>query len=78
MSPPVLSIAQVCELLGCSRSRVFELLADGVLDRAPRFGRSLRIYTDSVLAAVARPTPRKARKRKVPGPPPYNPANVRI
>ncbi len=39
-----LSIEQVCERLGCKRRRVFQLLKDGTLERAPRFGRSLRIY----------------------------------
>lgn len=48
----VVSIQWVCETLGCSRSRVFQLLAAGTLVRAPRFGRSLRIYKDSVDAAL--------------------------
>ena len=49
----VLSVAQVCEMLGCSRSRVFELLADGTLERAPRYGRQIRIYTASVEKALS-------------------------
>lgn len=61
-----LSIPQVCEILGCKRSRVFELLAEGVLERAPRFGRNLRIYADSVELAQARPEPKKRRKQRAP------------
>jgi excisionase family DNA binding protein len=60
----VLSIAQVCDLMGCKRSKVFELLADGVLERAPRYGRSLRIYTDSVHKALARPEPARRRSKR--------------
>lgn len=63
----VMSIPQVCELMGCGRSRVFELLSDGTLERAPRYGRHLRIYTDSVHRALERATPR-GRKHRVPGP----------
>ncbi len=57
-----MSIEQVCERLGCKRSKVFGLLADSLLERAPRFGRSLRIYTASVERLLA-PTSEKARKR---------------
>lgn len=59
----VLSIAQVCELMGCKRATVFVLLKTGILERAPRYGRELRIYRDSVEAALARPTRRTRAKR---------------
>lgn len=62
----VLSIAEVCARLGCKRRRVFELLADGTLERAPRFGRDLRIYEASVDRALA-PTPAAKRKARAPG-----------
>lgn len=39
-------------ILGCSRSKVFELLRAGVLEAAPRFGRSLVIFRASVDAAL--------------------------
>lgn len=52
----VLTIPEVCARLGCKRRRVFELLADGTLERAPRYGRELRIYAASVDRALA-PTP---------------------
>lgn len=59
----VMSIPEVCERLGCKRRRVFELLADGTLERAPRYGRSLRIYTASVDRALA-PTPSARRNAR--------------
>lgn len=61
----VVSVDRAAEILGCSRRRVFELLADGVLERAPRLGRRLRIYTESVLRAVARPEPRTRKRRRL-------------
>lgn len=79
--PPVYSVDQAAELLGCSRRRVFQLLADGTLERAPRYGRQIRIQADTVLQALARPAPPKQRKARVPkhlGPPVINRANVRI
>jgi len=60
-----MSIEQVCELLGCKRRQVFLLLADGVLERAPRFGRSLRIFRASVERALL-PKTAKARARCIP------------
>lgn len=61
------SVEQVCEVLGCSRRRVFQLLADGTLERAPRFGKALRIFRASVDRALA-PTPAKRRKARMPSP----------
>ncbi len=58
-----MSVEQVGELLGCSRSRVFQLLNDGTLERAPRYGRGLRIFRASVERAL-QPKPRKGRKRR--------------
>lgn len=58
----VLSIEQTCELLGCKRRRVFQLLSDGTLERAPRYGRSLRIYRVSVERAL-QPKRQSARRR---------------
>jgi excisionase family DNA binding protein len=61
----VISLEAACELLGCKRRRVFQLLADGTLERAPRFGRSLRIYRASVERALT-PTPAKRRAARMP------------
>lgn len=55
MQTLTMTIEQVCESLGCKRTRVFQLLRDGTLDRAPRFGRSLRIMSESVERAVRGP-----------------------
>jgi hypothetical protein len=51
-------------MLGCSRSRVFQLLRAGTLERAPRYGRALRIYQDSVERALARTVEPARAKRK--------------
>jgi len=61
----VLSVEAVGEILGCKRRRVFQLLANGTLERAPRFGRSLRIYRASVERALA-PTPVARRRARRP------------
>lgn len=39
---------QAGEILGCRRSRVFELLASGDLERAPRIGKEIRIFRASI------------------------------
>lgn len=49
-------------MLGCKRRRVFQLLANGTLERAPRFGRAIRIYRASVERALTWP----AVKRRAP------------
>lgn len=60
-------MVEVCELLGCGKTRVFELLAEGVLQRAPKFGRRLRIMRGSVLAALLTPPGGpKARRPRAP------------
>lgn len=63
----VYSVLQVAEILGCKRRKVFELLADGTLERAPRYGREIRIYAESVNVALApqRDAVRKARAHRV-------------
>ena len=61
----VLSVEEAGQILGCGRRKVFELLRDGILERAPRYGRALRIYRASVEAALRPPEPRKRRKRAV-------------
>ncbi len=62
---PTLSVAQVCEVLGCKRRQVFRLLSDGVLERAPRYGRELRIFRASVDRALL-PPPAPGRKKRAP------------
>lgn len=58
----VLSVDAAADRLGCSRRRVFELLAAGTLERAPRYGRQVRIYEASVDRALA-PRRRASRAR---------------
>lgn len=62
----LLTVEQVAERLGCSRRRVFQLLADGTLERAPRFGRRVRVFGASVERALAPPPARGRRRRAGP------------
>lgn len=50
-----ITVERAGEILGCSRRRVFQLLADGTLERAPRYGRRVRVYLAS-RRGRARPT----------------------
>lgn len=63
----LVSIEIVMAALGCSRSRVYELLADGTLDRGPKFGRRTLITAASVRSAIhsgpVGPAPTKSRRR---------------
>jgi excisionase family DNA binding protein len=76
----VISVDEACKMLGCKRRRLFQLLADGTLERAPRYGREIRIYVDSVERALARPTvsARKSRKRLPSAPPLIAPGDIQI
>ena len=69
MSVDVVSIEQAGELLGCGRSRVYELIASGTLEAAPKFGRQLRIYRASVDRALLGHVRSAGRKRRSVGPP---------
>lgn len=64
-----LSVDAVAETLGCSRRQVFVLLANGTLDRAPRFGRQIRVLSASVDRALLTPAPttlpRRARRPRL-------------
>lgn len=64
-----MSIEATCEKLGCKRRQIFYLLASGKLEAAPRVGRSLRIYAQSVDRLLAHPTdtPRSRRTRSPAG-----------
>lgn len=58
------SVLEAAARLGCSRARVFELLKLGVLERATRWGRALRILSDSVDRALLAPLPGKRRRKR--------------
>lgn len=65
-APLVLPIDEVCTMLHCGRTRVFELIADGTLVRAPKFGKKTVVLAESVFAALEaeyHPAPPKPRKR---------------
>ena len=63
MLPIAMTIEQVCETLGCKRTRVFQLLRNGTLVRAQRFGRQIRILTESVESALRGPQTHAPKKR---------------
>lgn len=59
-SPPVeISVLRAQELLNCSRSRVYELLRAGRLERAPSPGRATLVTYASVLALKRVPALRR-------------------
>ncbi|QSQ10776.1 hypothetical protein [Myxococcus landrumensis] len=47
---PSITVERAAELLQCKRTRVFELLAEGRLKRAPKFGKKTTVILESVLA----------------------------
>ncbi len=49
---PVVTIERAAELLLCKRTRVFELLAEGRLKRAPKLGKKATVRLDSVLSCL--------------------------
>jgi hypothetical protein len=49
--PPFL-VDETATMLKCSRRRVFELLADGTLIRAPKYGKATVILAESVFHAL--------------------------
>ncbi len=61
----VVSVEQAGEMLGCKRRQVFYLLNQGILERAPRYGRGIRIYLASVQRALL-PQTSNGRKRRAP------------
>lgn len=73
----VMTIEQVCDRLGCKRSQVFKLLREGVIERAPRFGKQIRIYTDSVDRAQARPEKQARKLRAVAAPGPVSRSEIK-
>lgn len=78
---PTLTVEQVGLILGCRRRRVFQLLAEGILERAPRYGRALRILTTSVERALRPPEPKKRGARRAAlseAPPLLNPRDISL
>lgn len=55
----VVSLERALVMLGCKRSKVFKLLSQGRLERAPKVGRSVMITVASIEALLADGTPRK-------------------
>ncbi len=61
----VMSVDEAANMLGCKTRQIFHLLKRGILLRAPRYGRSLRIYKHSVEKALSPPA-KRGRKQRVP------------
>lgn len=65
--PKLLTVPEVAAMLRCGRSKVFELLQDGTLQRGPCFGRKTVILQESVFnvmeSAYDPPPPPKKRIR---------------
>lgn len=72
-SGPTISVEGACELLGCQRRRVFQLLKSGHLERAPRHGKSLRILKAGVERLAVEAPPKKRRKQRAPS---FTPARL--
>lgn len=62
---PTVTIARAAELLHCGRTRVFELIASGQIEVAPKFGRKTVVVTESVLRALTAGPRRQGRRRKM-------------
>jgi hypothetical protein len=65
---PLVTVTRAGELLHCGRSRIFELLADGRLERGPKLGRATVVRLDSVMALIQEGLPPKSqppKRRKV-------------
>jgi excisionase family DNA binding protein len=57
---PLLTVDEAAARLRCARTRVFALLASGVLERGPKYGRKTVITAASVEAALQAPEPEPA------------------
>lgn len=67
--PPSLDVAQAAELLHCRKTRIYELMSEGQIERAPKLGRKTTVVTRSVLRLIDRDglTKTPKRKRVLPG-----------
>ena len=60
------SVEEACEQLGCKRRTIFRLLQQGVITAAPRLGRKLRIFRESIVRAQSPLPESQGRKRRAP------------
>lgn len=77
----VLTVVEAAETLRCSERRVWGLIADGVLSKAPSYGKRTLVYAESVFEALERayhPGPGRKRKPRKPQPEKINPKDVVI
>lgn len=55
--PVLLTVNEAGEIMKCDPRTVFQLIARGILVRAPKFGKQTVVYADSVYAALDAPPP---------------------
>jgi len=58
-----LTVTQAATMLGCGRTRIFELLKNGELRRCPRVGRHVLVSAKSVEKLLSRPSGTRVRGR---------------
>ena len=63
---PSLTVEEAAAQLRCGRNRVFELLAEGRLQRAPKFGRKTVITRESVDLLASGEEPQAPKRRRAP------------
>ena len=67
--PRILTVQDAASTLLCSRRRVFELLADGTLERGPKYGKKTTVVAESVFDALEKaydPVPEKRSRFRKP------------
>jgi excisionase family DNA binding protein len=52
----LLTVEEAADILRCKRTKVFQLIAEGVLVRGPRFGRKTVVHAEGVYAALEAPS----------------------
>lgn len=65
---PTITVQRAGEILHCGRTKVFELVADGHIRTAPRFGRRATVYTEDVTRLALEGIPTRGRRRRAPAP----------
>jgi excisionase family DNA binding protein len=60
----VMTVTEAAEHLKCSTRRVFQLIANGTLETAPRYGRETTVFKASVERALLNPPKPGRRKRR--------------
>jgi hypothetical protein len=62
---PAVTIERAREILQCSKSRVYELLGEGRLVRAPKYGKKTQVTTTSVYRALEHSQREQAKVKRI-------------